>query len=135
MSSQISRRAILGTALGVLVLSACGVNSKTDRTGVVLLPYVENKQQLLALLRTMNRSEAKTVADHQQLHLDVLVSYVKRAPSASRASNTDPAQLLSVLVTQSQELALTASDAELRRILLLMGASDTVHREMLGDQG
>lgn len=118
-----------------MALSACGLNSTTDRTGVELLPYVENKQQLLALLRTMNSSEAKTVADHQQRHLEVLVSYVKHAPSASRASNTDPAQLLSVLLAQSQELALTASDAELRRLLLLMGASDAVHREMFGDQG
>lgn len=132
---QITRRTAIGSALGVLALTACGAQSDSTGTTNEILDLVTEKQRLLAQLQQMNRAAAKTIAEHQQAHLAALSSYCDLPSAVPSFLPVEPSVALTRIVSECNWLIASPIDDELRRILLLVGASDTVHLELLRTQG
>ena len=124
----------MGATMGVLALTACGPRTVSDTTSNELIDFVTEKHNLLAQLQKMNRAAAKTIGDHQHAHLSILSKYCELPSTTPETISTDPNASLSALVKDALRIADSTRNDELRRILYLMSASDSVHSELLRSQ-
>lgn len=131
MPHNVNRRTILGSGVGVLALAACGVKPVSTEKSNGLLPYVEAKHSLVAALRTIKKPEATTISVHQQSHITALHDFVELPSATPTLAANDAIALLNQLIDLSAKISQTTSDDDVRRLLMLMGASDAVHRELL----
>lgn len=131
MPQNVNRRTLLGSGVGVLALAACGVKPISTKKSNELLPYIQAKQSLVAALRTMQGSHSETVAKHQQSHITALQDFIELPSATPTLAANDAIALINQLIDLSDKISQTTSDDEVRRLVILMGASDAVQRELL----
>ena len=131
MPQNVNRRTLLGSGVGVLALAACGVKPVSTKKSNELLPYIQAKQSLVAALRTIKEPEAKTISEHQLTHINALLGFIELPSATPTLAANDAIALINQLIDLSAKISQTTSDDEVRRLVMLMGASDAVHRELL----
>ena len=131
MPQNVNRRTLLGSGVGVLALAACGVKPISTKKSNELLPYIQAKQSLVAALRTIKEPEAKTISEHQLTHINALLGFIELPSATPTLAANDAIALINQLIDLSAKISQTTSDDEVRRLVMLMGASDAVHRALL----
>ena len=131
MPQNVNRRTLLGSGVGVLALAACGVKPISTKKSNELLPYIQAKQSLVAALRTIKEPEAKTISEHQLTHINALLGFIELPSATPTLAANDAIALINQLIDLSAKISQTTSDDEVRRLVILMGASDAVQRELL----
>ena len=123
---------MLRASFGVLALTACGIKTAPRNQFEALAPYIESKNVLVASLSNFRDPVATLIADHQISHIKAVCNLIGMTAPAPTSTTDDPVKLLNKVITMSDEIVQTSIDDEVRRLLLLIGASDAVHYELLG---
>jgi hypothetical protein len=112
-----------------LVLAACGFGLRSSKKDELLVTeIIRAKVDLMASL-----TPYPEVAAQQQQHIDVLSSFFPIVPKSSSSPIPTSAlpQTLSDMSRIHTSQALNATNPELRRIVLLVAASEAVHAQVI----
>lgn len=112
----------------VAFLSACGFAARTPTADQLLVDsIIYEKNAILA-----NLADVPIVASQQQEHIDALLPFSSNQPMATPTAlpSNNYSTSLADLSTQITSRALSATDHELSRLLLLIAASDAVHAQV-----
>lgn len=125
---HVSRRTILAAAPAIALLASCGIGRKSPTADQQLVASIITAKQVL-LPSLGNFPE---VVAQQQQHIDALSTYCDAlpAPSPGIAPANTPSSVLAAMSQERSSHALSVSDSELRRILLLIAASEAVHAKV-----
>ena len=123
----VSRRAILVAIPTVAAIAACGMGRTPTADELLVNAVITEKLALLPALVAF-----PDVASQQQTHIDVLSRFTASAPkpAPSAAIVGTPATALYDMSTRHIGQALSATSADLARILILIAASESVHAQV-----
>lgn len=122
---QLSRRVVILSTPLVAVIAACGSRTSIPTADEEIVnSLIATKQSLLPSL-----SAFPDVANQQQQHIAALSELTSAFPavSTSAALVGSPSASLTEISAHTRSIALSTTDRELRRLLLIISASDAVH--------
>lgn len=124
----LSRRAFVIALPVIAAIASCGFRRTATADELLVNGIIAEKLALLPHLTSFPE-----VATQQQRHIDVLSGFTNSAPTSAATAAPTIGSLNKVAQMSAQHMAkaLTANSKELRRILLLIAASESVHAKVI----